>query len=95
MVVDELDLVGMAVDPLETDAPLIVHANAVLSGAIAAELFQLIATRDTEVGQPQRGVDVSQLAQHHAAKVRRVVPYRLTTPQALGIAIGEAPDHSR
>ena len=62
MVVDEHDLIGMAIDPLETDAPLIIHVNAVLSGAIAAELFHPIATRDTEIVKPQRTVNVSQLA---------------------------------
>jgi hypothetical protein len=35
MVVDDLDIVRVAVDPAEADAPLVVDANAVLAGPVA------------------------------------------------------------
>ena len=93
MVVGEFDLMRMAVDPREAETPLLVHANAVLSGSITAELLQSVAQRDTEIVESERGIHLHQLAQHDAAKVRRVVPDGFAQPQALGITVGKAPDH--
>ena len=40
MVVDDLDVVGVAVVPTKADTPLVVHADAVLSRAISGELLR-------------------------------------------------------
>ena len=95
MVVDKFNVLRMAVDPRKTNAPLIVHPNTVLSRAIPAESLQSVARRKAEIVQSHRRVDVAQLPQHHAAKIRRVTPDRLPLPQAPGVTIGEAPDHSQ
>jgi hypothetical protein len=42
MVIYNLDIVGIAVAPFETDAPLIVDANAVLPFPIAPKQLQAI-----------------------------------------------------
>ena len=80
MVVDEFNALRMAVDPRKADAPLVVHPNTVLSPSIPAEFLQSVARRKAEIVQSHRRVDVAQLAQHHAAKVRRVPPDRLPLP---------------
>jgi hypothetical protein len=49
MIVNDLDLVGIAILPPEADAPLLVHANTVLACAIAPELLQSIARRHAQV----------------------------------------------
>lgn len=45
VVVNEFDLVRVAVQPSKADAPLIVDANTMLSGAITFELLEAIARR--------------------------------------------------
>ena len=40
MVVGNSDVGGVVASPAETDAPLIVNADGVLSGAVASEQFQ-------------------------------------------------------
>jgi hypothetical protein len=42
VVVDDFNVVGVAVNPAETDAPLIVDADAVLAFALALQGFQPI-----------------------------------------------------
>jgi hypothetical protein len=49
MVVNDRNLVGIAILPPEADAPLLVHADTVLAGAIAPELLQSIPRRDAEI----------------------------------------------
>lgn len=45
MVVNQFNAMGMALDPLETNPPLVIHANAVLPCTIAAQPFQAVAWR--------------------------------------------------
>ena len=61
MIVDDLDIVGITVSPEEADAPLVVDPNAVGSGAIALQGFQLVARRDPKVLQLSGAVQVQQL----------------------------------
>jgi hypothetical protein len=49
VIVNDLDLVGIAILPPKADAPLLVHANTVLAGPIAPELLQSIPRRHAEV----------------------------------------------
>ncbi len=49
MIVRNLNLATVAVFPVEADSPLLVHANAVLTFAIAAQLFQSIPRRHSQV----------------------------------------------
>jgi len=43
VIVDNLDVVGVAVSPAETDAPLVVNPDAVLTRTIPAQLLEPIA----------------------------------------------------
>jgi hypothetical protein len=49
VVVRKLNLASVAVFPVEADSPLVVHANAVLTLAIAAQLFKAIPRRHAQV----------------------------------------------
>jgi len=42
VIVYDLNVVGIAISPRETDAPLIIDSNTVLAGPIAAEFFKAI-----------------------------------------------------
>lgn len=43
MVVDEFDVVGVAITPNETNAPLLIYPDAVLTVPVTVEAFQPIA----------------------------------------------------
>jgi hypothetical protein len=94
VLVNDLNLVGIAIFPAETDAPLIVHANTVLTGAITPELLQSIARRNAEVLEPLGRIHCHKFAQHRALEIRGVSPDGLASEQTLGIAIGEGLNHS-
>jgi hypothetical protein len=57
MIVNNLDLVGVAGLPAKTNTPLIVDPNTVLALSISAEFFQTISRRDTQVVERFRGVE--------------------------------------
>lgn len=61
MVVDNLNVRCMSIVPGKTDAPLVVHPNAILACAIATKRFQLITGRNPEIVQFVRGTDYEQL----------------------------------
>ena len=51
MLVGDFHLVGVALDPDEANAELIIHSDTVLTGAIASERLQPVARRHAEIGQ--------------------------------------------
>jgi hypothetical protein len=62
VVVDNLNRVGLAIAPLETDTELIVDANRILSCTIALESFESIAGRQSQRINSCRGIELVQLA---------------------------------
>jgi hypothetical protein len=49
MVIDQFNLVGVAILPIETNPVLFVDSNAVLPLSISLEFFQTIAGRNSQV----------------------------------------------
>lgn len=49
MIIDDLNFVGVAVPPYETDAPLIVDANTMLPFAIALQCLEAVAGRYAQI----------------------------------------------
>ena len=93
MIINNLNLEGIAVSPPKADPPLVIDANAVLASAIALELLQAVAGRDAEIVELLGGIHQSQLAEHDAVKLGGEAPDAFAPEQPLGIAIGEAGDH--
>lgn len=58
----------MSVSPDETNPPLIVYANGVLSLPVAPQRFQLISRRRGQYAQFRRGMQLQQFSQRHAFK---------------------------
>jgi hypothetical protein len=61
VVVDDLDFVGMALLPTETDTILLVDPNAVLAPTIAAQSFESVARLDRQMLKISNPVDLIQL----------------------------------
>ena len=62
MIVDDLDVVGIAVTPTKANPPLVVDPDAVLSFAVASQGLQSIAGRCLQIAETARAVDLGQLA---------------------------------
>lgn len=61
MIIHYLDVMGIAVTPRETDAPLVVDPNAVHPGAVAPQQLKSVSGRPAEVLQPPRLIEVQKL----------------------------------
>ena len=62
MIIDDLDIVGLAIVPPETNTPLVIDPNAVLAVSITRELFQAISRRDAQVIQSFRRINEQELS---------------------------------
>jgi hypothetical protein len=95
VIVNDLDLVRIAILPTEADSPLVIDADAVLARAITAELLEAIPRRHPEILQLLGGINHDQLPEHHPDQFGGKAADTLTPEQSLGIRIGEALDHPK
>jgi predicted nucleic acid-binding protein len=93
VVVDDLNVVRVAVDPGEADTPLIVDADTVLSFAIPRELLQTVRGWAPEVVDRLGVVEHSQLAQRYPLDVFGQLPGEPPAEDPLGLVVGERLDH--
>ena len=93
MKVHNLDLVRIAVRPVEANAPLIVDPNAVLASAIALQPLQPISRWHAEILKPLRRIDDHQLAEHCAEEIGRKATDPLPREKSLRVPVTEALDH--
>jgi uncharacterized protein YcnI len=56
MVINNFNLLGMAIDPNKANAPLVVDADAVLPSTVAAQSFQPVAGWYTQKVKTRRGM---------------------------------------
>ena len=61
MVIDDLNVMGIAVKPDEADAPLVIDTNAIRPRAIAFQQFKLVSGRHAKIPQPQCPMQVQKL----------------------------------
>lgn len=71
MVIHNFHLMRVFTLPLETNAPLLIDANAMLAGAIAFERLQAVARGQRQIPQRPRAMNLRQLAERHALNLRR------------------------
>src|SRR5699024_5713697 len=93
VVVSDLHLLRSGVRPYETDPPLVVDPDAVLSGPITLERLETVARRDSEVFERLCGPHLTQLAQRDPMDPRIDRPRALATPQPFGRVVAERYDH--
>ena len=68
MVVNDLNVVGIAASPQETYTPLIIDADAVLTLAVGLQCFQTISWRNHQILQGASTVQVKQLSARYSFK---------------------------
>ena len=93
MIINNLDLEGIAVSPAKTDSPLVIDANTVLAGAVAFELLQAVAGWDPEIVELLGGIHDAELPEHESVEFGRKASDAFALEQSLRVAIGEAQDH--
>jgi hypothetical protein len=94
VVIRDFHFVSVAFLPFKTNPPLIVDANAVLTGTFASKFLQSIARRDTEIVQAFSGVENCQFSPHSLMQIGRKATRRLTLKQLLGFFVPEGSDHT-
>ena len=93
MIVDDLNTVRGSILPYEAEPPLIVNTDAVLSNPIPFECLQVIAWRHSQIIEPDRRVQHSQLSARHGQDVRRKTFRDLTGENERRAFASEAFDH--
>jgi hypothetical protein len=71
VVVDDLDLMRVAVPPLETDPPLVVDPNAVLPHPLPRELLEPIPGRYSKIVEGLSGIGHYEFSQSHSLQTSR------------------------
>ena len=72
MIVNDLDLMRIAVLPSEANAPLIVDPNTVQPSALPSQLLQPVARRNAQIIESLGSIDDDQVAQHGALEIARI-----------------------
>jgi len=63
VIIDDFDIVAMALTPDKTDSPLIIDPNRVPPFPIASQCFQLISRRRSQNAQLRRSANLEQFPQ--------------------------------
>jgi hypothetical protein len=93
MVISDLHIMGRVVNPFETNSPLIIDANAMLSFPVVAQLFQSIARWNTKVIQRVSDRYHPKTPMRNSGD-RREFPRCLSIPNFFGFTALETSDHS-
>ncbi len=94
MIVDNLNIMGVSIFPPEANAPLVIHANAILAGTLSLQFLEPVPGWHSQVVQRIGGVQGHELSQHDSEQIRGKTPHWLAVEQALSILIREALDHT-
>jgi len=96
VVVDELNLMGVAVRPLKHDSPLIIHANTMKALPVSPQRFETISRRRSEVLKLMGSIYQVELPDHCGRNVRGNTPGPSRAPPMIEIRRGlvaERDDH--
>ncbi len=93
MVIRNLHIVGISLQPLKADAPFIVYPYAVLSLTVSPKFFQPIRRRDTKILQSYSVLQHPQLAQSDRLNRRRQPPRSFPPEDPLCLRRPKAPYH--
>ena len=93
MVVGNLSIKGVPVFSAEADSPLVVDADAVLSGSVALQRFQPVSRWDPQILQLHGILQKSQFPPRNPVEITGETFGSLALPNTLGEPISEALDH--
>jgi hypothetical protein len=94
MVINNLDISGLAADPFETDTPLVIDADAILACSISPELLESVAGNGRQVLQIFCAIEVKQFAASSALDIRRQISRNLPVENLFGFFRRKSLDHA-
>jgi len=94
MIIYNLDVLGSALSPNETDSPLIIDSYAVLPFPVAAQGLEPVSRNGRDIFQ---GFGIVEHAQFSACDVGNIaeLPIALAMEQFLGVTAAEGADHTK
>jgi len=95
VIVDDLDIRRTASGPDEANPELVVDPDGMLTLSITGKSFKTIARRRSQVGQPGRGIEITQLALRNREQISRKTLWLLTVEDRFGSSIQKARDHNQ
>jgi hypothetical protein len=93
MVVNKLNIVGIAIAPNEANAPLFVDAGAVLTSALAVERFQPVSRRAGKIIQGAGSMKQAKTAQHTTLQFWREPLNVMTMKDFFGVSVDKRENH--
>jgi hypothetical protein len=72
MVVRDLNVKGIGIDPAEADAPLVVDSNTVLSQPVPQQGLQAIARNRSQIRQGRRSMDMVEFPFRHRSNALKL-----------------------
>ncbi len=93
MIIHNFNVVRVFALPAEAYPPLVVDADAVLSGATAFQGFQAVAGRQGQVAHFARAIKLRELPQGHTLNLRRQAVVTPPLPQPLCFPASEVGNH--
>lgn len=92
-IVNDFNVVRILALPAETEPILIVGAQAVLAGPVAAQGFQPVSRRHPQIPQVARTVQLRQFAERNPLDLRRQSVMPQPHPEFFGLCAGETDNH--
>jgi len=93
VIVDNLDIVSVAIAPAKADTPLIVDPDTPLPGSIADQLFQSVRRRYPQILEARRCFQHSKFSERNPLNVRRETTRPLQVEELLGLTVSPTADH--
>ena len=93
MVIDDADVVGVAVLPAEDDPPLVIDADRVVPLQIAPQLLEVVGGRNAQVMQACSRMERLQFALGTPGDAVKG-PDDLILEEPLSLSVSERPDHT-
>ena len=93
MIIRDFNIKRVAAFPFETNPPLVVDSDTVLSFSVALQFFEAIRRRDSQVVNVDRIIDHPQFAQRHLLNVGWQFARSLASIDLLCFGISEGFDH--
>jgi hypothetical protein len=93
VIVHDLYVMRIAGTPPETNPPLIIDPDAVLTGPVALQRLKPIAWWDAQEFQGGRSMNLQQLPVRHPLYIGRKAPTMLALKELLRLSVREALDH--
>jgi hypothetical protein len=77
VIIDDLDVIGVSLPPLETDSPLIIDSDAMLSSSSSTQPLKAVSGRNSEVPEASRRIQNPELAKRNSLNILSQLPNRL------------------